>query len=580
MEKIVFSLRKSKALKTLCGAALLVSGLVLVSQNVSADTWVANSPSQITIAEGDTSYQLKKGDTLWAVSQVIGIDVPTLAQLSGIDLSVGQERYLPVGYTIRWTADKSLLTLEDSTGTVQRQLEKGEDGSYSLVSPTALTSLAPNEFLQQLASQVKSISFENGVTHIELEDGISLEEFTSKYQELINKSSEVVKPAISNKEENKVSETTKSSTSNTIKEDNKTSDEVKPTKPSKDENKSTETTKPVTPSKDSSKTEQGTKPESTVETSGKDKIYFLRRINESSDMILVESNGKFGLVDAGYRNRATLDYAVDFLKNHGVKELDFVWISHYDEDHIDGIDAYSEGVVSYGNAKRNDTTLLDNFAIKHVYLPKNITGADYEKSAVNNVIRTLNERGISYSTEGNFTMGDFVMTTFNDKPFTDDELKYNKGQRLANYSSRALLIEKENYDVLLNGDIESYDEKNEAQEVYAATGTVDIYKAGHHGLATSNSEELMTTLSPKVTVVTNGVGGVPAEQKSSLSDYSPQGVYYTGSNTVSLDMTDLSDGLEVANEDTGHVYTTVVNTDTSEGTRLTQTAETAEEVSQ
>ncbi|WP_277281292.1 hypothetical protein [Streptococcus hyointestinalis] len=45
-------------------------------------------------------------------------------------------------------------------------------------------------------------------------------------------------------------------------------------------------------------------------------------------------------------------------------------------------------------------------------------------------------------------------------------------------------------------------------------------------------------------------------------------------------MTDLSDGLEVANEDTGYVYTTVVNTDTSEGTRLTQTAETAEEVSQ
>ncbi|MGC4431548.1 hypothetical protein ABWL48_15730, partial [Streptococcus suis] len=99
-------------------------------------------------------------------------------------------------------------------------------------------------------------------------------------------------------------------------------------------------------------------------------------------------------------------------------------------------------------------------------------------------------------------MGDFVMTTFNDKPFTDDELKYNKGQRLANYSSRALLIEKENYDVLLNGDIESYDEKNEAQEVYAATGTVDIYKAGHHGYDSSNTDSLLSELSPKVTVVT------------------------------------------------------------------------------
>ncbi|MGC4440981.1 putative cross-wall-targeting lipoprotein signal domain-containing protein, partial [Streptococcus suis] len=48
--------RKSKAYGLVCGIALLVSGLVLVSQNVSADTWVANSPSQITIAEGDTSY--------------------------------------------------------------------------------------------------------------------------------------------------------------------------------------------------------------------------------------------------------------------------------------------------------------------------------------------------------------------------------------------------------------------------------------------------------------------------------------------------------------------------------------------
>ena len=45
---------------------------------VSDDKWIANSPDSIQIETRATSYQLKKGDTLWAnVSVEVGAE-PTL----------------------------------------------------------------------------------------------------------------------------------------------------------------------------------------------------------------------------------------------------------------------------------------------------------------------------------------------------------------------------------------------------------------------------------------------------------------------------------------------------------------------
>lgn len=80
-----------------------------------ASTWVANAPESIQIKENDTSYTMVYGDTLWAVSMKINVNVQTLASINNIDLSAGEEYHLAVGTIIKWDKQGKLVA-ETSDG--------------------------------------------------------------------------------------------------------------------------------------------------------------------------------------------------------------------------------------------------------------------------------------------------------------------------------------------------------------------------------------------------------------------------------------------------------------------------------
>lgn len=121
-KKTIYGLRKYG--KRLVAVTLGVVGLG-TTQIVSADEWVANTPDDIQIAADATSYQLKKGDTLWAVSQKVNVSVDTIAQLSNVNLTKGEQYHLPVGYTVRWS--------EETSGTDDKVVKS--DNSDSLYIP-------------------------------------------------------------------------------------------------------------------------------------------------------------------------------------------------------------------------------------------------------------------------------------------------------------------------------------------------------------------------------------------------------------------------------------------------------------
>lgn len=124
--KPVYGLRKYG--KQLVAVALGIVALG-TSQLVSADTWVANSPESIQVEAGATSYQLKWGDTLWAVSQKVNVSVETLAELSDVDLASGQQYHLPVGYTVRWNADQTKYQLVSPDDVVINEVEPNSTDS-------------------------------------------------------------------------------------------------------------------------------------------------------------------------------------------------------------------------------------------------------------------------------------------------------------------------------------------------------------------------------------------------------------------------------------------------------------------
>lgn len=92
-------------------STLILGATFMASTSVNATTanWKANSPESILIKEGQKSYTLVLGDTLWAISQRTNITVETLANINNIDLSKGEQYFLPVGRLIHFDGNKVIV---------------------------------------------------------------------------------------------------------------------------------------------------------------------------------------------------------------------------------------------------------------------------------------------------------------------------------------------------------------------------------------------------------------------------------------------------------------------------------------
>ncbi|HGW2909486.1 TPA: MucBP domain-containing protein [Enterococcus faecalis] len=115
--KMALRARKQRYAKVMVLSSFGIVGASLVgTTQAHAEEWVANTPESIQIEQGATSYTLKSGDTLWAISVKINLNVTPLAEANNIDLASGQQYSLQVGTVISWT-DK-VVTATDANGTV------------------------------------------------------------------------------------------------------------------------------------------------------------------------------------------------------------------------------------------------------------------------------------------------------------------------------------------------------------------------------------------------------------------------------------------------------------------------------
>lgn len=241
-----------------------------------------------------------------------------------------------------------------------------------------------------------------------------------------------------------------------------------------------------------------------------DRIYFLN--TGGADAILIESDGKFALVDAAEDSDnprgfpelvydGTEDYVVDAVRKiagdeNGKAVLEFVLGTHSHSDHIGGF----------------DTLILDeNITVKTAYIKKYDSSKirQYEIDAWDNqevfdqmisACEKKNVHVIHDISEEPFTFGNFTMKFCNTN---ETEMAEPVGE---NENAVGLLIEKNGLRAFLSADINNLD--GDEDRLAKELGKVNLLKVGHHGYNGSTTLDFVKALNPEIAVVTNKKGNM------------------------------------------------------------------------
>lgn len=271
-----------------------------------------------------------------------------------------------------------------------------------------------------------------------------------------------------------------------------------------------------------------------------DRLHFLNTKN--SDCILIESNGKFALIDAGEGNdnpRKTMDYkgneevVISYLKkvaanSDGKVTLEFALGTHNHYDHIGSFEAIANDPDI--NVKTFYIKPINReIAHKYEYESWGI-GETYEST-----VKAFERRGTLVTAElprEPFKFGDFTLTFCNTE--FDNEALHGEGE---NAESVGVMVEKGERSAFLASDITRSTGLEDI--VMPSLHKVDILKVGHHGYYGSTSWKFAKTLSPEIAIVTNRLGKIYPDVKWTLTMKSHSAIFATvDENGIIAEFTD------------------------------------------
>ncbi len=250
---------------------------------------------------------------------------------------------------------------------------------------------------------------------------------------------------------------------------------------------------------------------------GDDRIHFLNTAN--SDCIILESNGKFALIDSGEGNenprrkteyKGYRDEVISYIKKvaadeKGFVNFDFVLGTHIHYDHAGNFEPiFKDEKISAQKAYFKEFN--EKVATE---LDANDWGnkATYEK-----ILKALESKSIpviSNLPDEEFTFGDFTLRFLNT---VTPETLYEKGE---NASSVGVIVKKGEKSAFLAAD---FTNDSGLEDIYADDiGDIDLLKIGHHGYYGSSSISFLKVLKPEITIVTNYIGKIYPNVKWNLT---------------------------------------------------------------
>ncbi|NLY20928.1 MAG: DNA internalization-related competence protein ComEC/Rec2 [Tissierellia bacterium] len=193
------------------------------------------------------------------------------------------------------------------------------------------------------------------------------------------------------------------------------------------------------------------------------------------DSALISYKDKHFLVDTGGNTYGNFNpgekITCPIIKKRGISSIDIVFLSHFDLDHSNGVDALIENNLaeSFGISYKDDSSAIYNSIVKSklpVYFLKSGDSIDVENKLVFEVI----------SPDSNYNSSD------------DNEL------------SLVMNLKYNGYNILFTGDIDSKVEESISDTI----GEIDILKVSHHGSKYSTSEDFLEITKPDYGVISVG----------------------------------------------------------------------------
>lgn len=229
-----------------------------------------------------------------------------------------------------------------------------------------------------------------------------------------------------------------------------------------------------------------------------------------ADAIILTTQKHSVIIDMGEKDDG--DEISEFLEENNITDVDYIFITHYDKDHVGGFPKVMESITA-----------------------KNIIVPDYEGTSYEyaEFVKTVNEKGLTVTrlTEDiSFVLDDVLFeVSVPKKQF------YKEGDN--DYSLVISITHGENT-FLFAGDAE----KERLSEVISEFKKhFDFLKVAHHGKYDANTGKFINTIKPEYAVVTDSEKNPASEETLSILKKQNCEIYSTKDGDVSI----ISDGKKI-----------------------------------
>lgn len=236
------------------------------------------------------------------------------------------------------------------------------------------------------------------------------------------------------------------------------------------------------------------------------------------DCALVQAGNFSCLIDGGSSSlKGVWQYRMEgVLKYYGVSDLDAVFLSHGDADHINGVREMLEEYETDFLGKR-----AVGITVRRLFLPD----LEGEQEQLEQIADLAGRHSIPVDTisRGQILSGGSVKLTC-----LHPGKKSGSGD--ANEDSMVLMLECAGIRALFTGDLEGEGEKELLKEQGEALLEADLLKVGHHGSKNGTSAEFLEKVKPEAAVISCGENnryGHPSPQVLERLDAAGAHVYRT-----------------------------------------------------